>query len=112
MGHGDPQTLARITLTGTVTDGSGIGSVQIRVTDADGNVFIQTAVVVGNQWSYTPQGYSVGGSYSLMVIAQDVVPRDHPSASWRGLKKMPKENWIPKTVPQMKKPAATTIHPS
>jgi hypothetical protein len=42
-----------------------------------------------------------------MVIAQEIVPREHPNASCKLLKKIPKEYWIPKTTVQMVKIAAT-----
>ncbi len=46
-----------------------------------------------------------------IVITQEVVARDQPKVSCSGLKKIPKEFWMPKAIANIMKLVATTIQP-
>jgi hypothetical protein len=59
-------------LSGSVSDGSGVQAVQILVYDAEGEAFIQQALLEGDTWSFTPAGVRwTMGTYTLRVQALD-----------------------------------------
>jgi len=59
-------------LSGTVTDGGGMGSVMVEVLPPSGTVYTDTANLVGQTWQYTPVFTTwLHGQYTLTVLAED-----------------------------------------
>jgi hypothetical protein len=59
-----------LVLNGSAIDGSGIGSVAVRVVAPDGSSYWETGVVDGNAWSYSLRGQSAGW-HQLTVRVMD-----------------------------------------
>ena len=68
-------------LEGTVTDGSGVAQVRIRVVMPDGSVVYDTAALQGNTWSYAPD-FTELGQYTLYVEAWDVAGNARAEGPW------------------------------
>ncbi|MCA9872820.1 MAG: tandem-95 repeat protein, partial [Anaerolineales bacterium] len=58
-------------LTGTISDGGGLASLEVVVTPQVGSVFTETVSPVGNDWQYV-MADSTLGTFSLEVIATDL----------------------------------------
>ncbi len=59
-------------LQGAVTDGSGVQQVQVRIHDPNGDVYTETATLIGSTWSFTPTRPFSARQYSLRVFATDI----------------------------------------